>query len=458
MKDLIYKPISELINLITKREISVVELTSLYLEQINKVNPDLNAVVTKNSEALKNAKEKDNNFENLNCQKPLFGLPITIKDSIDTAGIITTGGTKGRKNYIPEKDAAVVKRLKEAGAIILAKTNTPELTLEYETINEIHGRTNNPYNLEKSPGGSSGGEAAAVAAGCSAFGIGSDTAGSIRLPAHFCGITGLKGSRGRVPTTGGIIPNDVGIIDQLTEFGPLTRHVSDLNLIMDVISGPDGSDPNCVPLKWPEVVSPANSKLRGIYYLDNGIYELDKKTKDSILKVVNSLKDKNVEIKHKKPPELDYTFSLFKKIFSADGWNWKYRLLKKYNTIKKVKSNPEKAINGIEFNKLIGKLQRFRKKNIEFMQEYDFIISPVTAFAAQDHGFSYEEKRIVSAFSYTMIYNLLGWPAVSLRISETEDNLPIGIQIASTPCQEKLCIFLAQMIENEFGGWTRPPL
>ncbi|MGM0438569.1 MAG: amidase [Bacillota bacterium] len=458
MGEIIYSSIRELVDLLKKRKISVVELTKLYLQQIEEVNPELNAIVQKNEDVLKMAKEKDKNFEKYSKKEPLFGIPITIKDSIDTAGIITTGGTKGRKGYIPEKDATVVKKLKEAGAIILGKTNTPELTLEYETMNEIYGKTNNPYNIDKSPGGSSGGEAAAIAAGCSAFGIGSDTAGSIRLPAHFCGISGLKPTKGRVPATGCIIPNDIGLVDELTQLGPLTRYVNDLNLVMDVIHGPDGSDPNCVPVGWPEFINLNNTELKGIYYLDNEIYELDEEVRESILKTVEFLKNKGIKIIEKKPPELDKTFSLFKKIFSADGWTWKYRLLEKYGTIDKLKENPKRAINGIEFNELIGKLQRFRKKNLEFMKDYDFIISPVTAFAARDHGFSYDEKGVIAAFSYTMVYNLLGWPAVSIRVSETDDNLPIGVQLASTPWREDVCLSLAQEIENEFGGWVKPQI
>ena len=458
MDNVIYKSIRELIDLLKKKKISVTELSKLYLKQIERVNPELNAIIQKNEDILEKARMKDDNFEEYSKKEPLFGIPITIKDSIDTAGIITTGGTKGREKYIPKEDATIVKRLKEAGAIILGKTNTPELTLEYETTNEIFGRTNNPYNLSKSPGGSSGGEAAAVAAGCSAFGIGSDTAGSIRLPAHFCGISGFKGTKGRVPATGCVIPNEVGIVDELTQLGPLTRYISDLNLVMNIIHGPDGSDPNCVPVDWPESINLKNSDLKGIYYLDNGIYELDKEVRKSILKTVEFLQEKGIKIIEKKPPELDNTFSLFKRIFTADGWNWKYRLLEKYNTIDELKEKPDRAINGIEFNKLIGELQNFRKKNLEFMKDYDFIISPVTAFAARDHGFSYENKGVIAAFSYTMIYNILGWPAVSLRVSETEDNLPIGTQIASTPWREDVCLSLAREVEKGLGGWVKPVL
>ncbi|MGM0411243.1 MAG: amidase, partial [Bacillota bacterium] len=438
------------------KEISSTELTKIFLDRIENVNDKINAVVKVNKNALKEAKRIDENYEKYK-DKALYGLGITIKDSIDTVGIVTTGGTKGRENYVPREDASVVKRLKEEGAIILGKTNTPELTLEYETNNKIYGKTNNPYDLNKSPGGSSGGAAAAVATGCSAFDIGSDTAGSIRLPAHFCGICGIRGTKGRVASTGSIIPNGIGITNNLTQLGPLTRYVEDLDLVMQVISAPDGKDPNVIPMDWKNYNSVKKDKLKGIYYLDNGIYKVDDNIKKGVLKTVDFLKSQGIKIEKAQPPALDKTFSLFKRIFSADGWNWKYSLLKKYNTIDEVKENSKKALNGIEFNKLLGEWQEFREKNLKFMKDYDFIISPVTAFAAQEHGFSYN-KEVIAAFSYTMIYNLLGWPALTMPISKTKKGLAIGVQIASLPWREDISLSLAKILEKENGGFKKPPL
>ncbi len=456
MDEIIYNSATDLINLLKKRKISSTELTKEFLNQIESVNDKINAVVKINENVLKEVKKLDNNYDKYK-DKALFGLGITIKDSIDTAGIVTTGGTMGRKNYVPGKDASVVKKLKDEGAIILGKTNTPELTLEYETNNKIYGKTNNPYDLNKSPGGSSGGAAAAVATGCSAFDIGSDTAGSIRLPAHFCGISGIRGTKGRVASTGSIIPNGIGITNNLTQIGPLTRYVEDLDLVMQVISGPDGHDPNVVPINWKNYNSVKKDKLKGIYYLDNGIYEVDNNIKKRVLKTVDFLKSQGIKIEKAKPPTLNKTFSLFKRVFSADGWNWKYNLLKKYKTIDEVRENPKKALNGIEFNKLLGEWQDFREKNVKFMNDYDFIISPVTAFAAREHGFSYN-KEVIAAFSYTMIYNLLGWPALSMPISKTEKGLPIGVQIATSPWREDIALAVASELENEFRFNFKPEL
>ena len=174
-------------------------------------------------------------------------MPITIKDSLDTAGIISTAGTKGHASFIPQQDATVVARLHAAGAILLGKINTSEITMSYETDNAVYGRTNNPYDLNCTPGGSSGGAAAIIAAGGSPLDIGSDTGGSIRVPSHFCGITGIKPTSGRVPRTGHIPPFG-GVLDFLTQLGPMARFVEDLNLVLPIIVSVDGRDPEVIPM------------------------------------------------------------------------------------------------------------------------------------------------------------------------------------------------------------------
>src|SRR6266567_7812846 len=201
---------------------------------------------------------------------PLHGVPMTIKDSLDTAGVITTGGTQGRATFVPEQDATVVARLRAAGAILLGKTNTPELTLSGETDNLVYGRTNNPYDVSRTPGGSSGGAGAILAAGGSALDIGSDTGGSIRLPAHFCGIAGIKPTSGRVPRTGHIVPFGMGAVDALTQLGPMARYVEDLSLILPIIAGVDWRDPAIIPMPLGDPRAVSMTGLRVAMYTDNG--------------------------------------------------------------------------------------------------------------------------------------------------------------------------------------------
>jgi amidase len=249
MHDVIYASATTLARAIRAKEISSVEVVQAFLERIAAVNPALNAVVQLRAEAaLAEARAADAALAHGQIMGPLHGVPMTIKDSLDTAGVITTGGTTGRATYVPAQDATVVARLRAAGAILLGKTNTPELTLWGETDNLVYGRTNNPYDLTRTPGGSSGGAAAIIAAGGSPLDIGSDTRGSIRLPAHFTGIAGIKPTSGRVPRTGHIVPWGLGAVDALTQLGPLARYVEDLVLILPLICGPDWQDPAMVPM------------------------------------------------------------------------------------------------------------------------------------------------------------------------------------------------------------------
>src|SRR5262245_19756015 len=236
MEELIYQPATLLAEAIRCKEVSAVEVLEACLQRIEAVNPKLNAVVHLAADSARaQAQHADAALARGDSNGPLHGVPMTIKDSLDTAGVISTGGTKGRASYVPTADATVVARLRAAGAILLGKTNTPELTLSFETDNLLYGRTNNPYDLARTPGGSSGGAAAIIAAGGSPFDIGSDTAASIRWPAHCCGIAGIKPTAGRVPRTGHIIPFGLGARDMLTQNGPMARFVEDLSLILPII-------------------------------------------------------------------------------------------------------------------------------------------------------------------------------------------------------------------------------
>jgi amidase len=237
MLDIICNSTVQLASAIHAKNLSSEEVVNAYLNQIEAVNPKLNAIVQLTAEeAIRQAVEADKLLALGEIRGPLHGVPVTIKDSLDTAGVITTWGTPGRKNHIPKEDATVVKRIKKAGAILLGKTNTPEFTLVFETDNPIYGGTNNPYNLKLTPGGSSGGDAAIIAACGSTVGIGSDTGGSIRVPSHFCGLAGIKPTSGRVPRTGHAISYGQ-LIDSFTQLGPIARFVEDLALILSKISG-----------------------------------------------------------------------------------------------------------------------------------------------------------------------------------------------------------------------------
>ncbi len=227
MTHLTHLPALELADLIHRREVSSTEVVRAFLARIDAVNPQLNAVVQVAADALERARAADKVLARGELWGPLHGLPFTAKDNLDTAGLVTAVGLEERRDFIPQEDAVVVARLKAAGAILLAKTNVPPMGGGGSCDNPVYGRTNNPYDLSCTPGGSSGGEAAAIAAGLSPLGLGSDSGGSLRLPAHYCGVATLKPTTGRVPNTGAyLLPG--GLSDPRSQIGPIARFVGDL--------------------------------------------------------------------------------------------------------------------------------------------------------------------------------------------------------------------------------------
>src|SRR5579883_767953 len=266
--EMITKSASELADAIRSKQLSSQAIIDAHLAQIAKVNPKLNAIVQLTAEpARKEAEAADAALARGELKGPLHGVPVTIKDTLETIGVICTGGTKGRANYIPKTDATSVARLRAAGAVILGKTNVPELAGAIETDNLVYGRTNNPYDLARTPGGSSGGESAIVAACGSPLGLGTDAGGSIRIPAHFCGLAAIKPTSGRVPRTGQF-PLPMGARNAVFHVSLIARKVDDLALALPIIAGPDFRDHSIVgmPLLDPKAVTLGGLKLA---YFDN---------------------------------------------------------------------------------------------------------------------------------------------------------------------------------------------
>src|ERR1700678_1921472 len=252
MKDLTFLPAHSMAELIRQKVLSPLELVNAHLAQIEKLTPKLNAFVEVDAyRARQAAREAESAVMHGGLLAPLHGVPISIKSSISVAGLRWEAGTRLRQGLVAAQDAPLVARLKNAGAIILGATNTPELLMAWHTDNRLYGRTNNPWDLSRTAGGSSGGEAAAIAAGMSAGGVGSDGGGSIRVPAHFSGICGLKLTPGRIPATGHF-PTSVGPFALLGVVGPMARTVADLKVLFEVMQGPDHGDPSAAPVsvRW----------------------------------------------------------------------------------------------------------------------------------------------------------------------------------------------------------------
>jgi len=362
---IIYSSAASLAKAIRAKQISSSEVVHAHLKRIDQVNGKLNAVVQLCAErALKEAKDADEQLVRGEIKGPLHGVPMTIKDSLDTEGVISTAGTLGRKNFIPSKDATVVERLRRAGAILLGKTNTPEIADGGETYNDIFGRTNNPYDLNKSPGGSSGGAAAIVAAAGSPFDIGSDTGGSVRGPAHFCGIAGLKPSAGRVPRTGHIVSFGTGAIDSWTHLGPMARYVEDLALVLPLIIGTDWQDPSIVDVPLGDSARVDLKQLRVTFHTDNTVRSPTPEIIQAVRTAVSKLSGAVAHIDERQPANIkraaEFTDQValaiseayYKRIFTAAGTAEKDYgpIVKRYRqTLQKLSPNSAGDLDNLTF-------------------------------------------------------------------------------------------------------------
>jgi len=463
MHEVLYASATALARAIRSKELSSTEVVQAYLQRIAAVNPALNAVVQLRAEAaLAEARAADAALARGQTIGPLHGVPITIKDSLDTAGIITTGGTTGRATYVPAQDATVVARLRTAGAIVVGKTNTPELTLAGETDNLVYGRTNNPYDLTRTPGGSSGGAGAIIAAGGAPLDIGSDTRGSIRAPAHFNGIAGIKPTSGRVPRTGHIVPFGMGAVDALTQLGPMARYVEDLVLTLPIIAGVDWSDPAVVPMPLGDPQAILLKGLRVALYTNNGVMAATPDTAATVHRAATALTEAGAVVHEDRPPMLEQAAELHTNLVGADGRAWVRRLLQQAGTTAvhpRLQQQLENArpLNVVDFTALLEAVDRFRSAMLTFIQCYDILLCPVCAFPAPPHGTTMSED-VRKGFSYTPAYNLTGWPGAVVRGGTSSEGLPIGVQIVARPWCEDVALAVAQYLEEAIGGWQRPPL
>jgi amidase len=319
MKEIIAASATAMAKAIRDRQVSSEELVSACIDRVRAVNPVLNAVVQEVADAAREqARAADAILARGEVLGPLHGVPMTIKDTFETAGVICAAGTLGRSAFVPTEDAVVVARLRSAGAILIGKTNVPEFALAPETDNLVYGRTNNPYDLSCTPGGSSGGEASIIAAAGSPLGMGSDLGGSIRSPAHFCGIAGIKPTAGRVSRTGHF-PPVAGLVSRLVQIGPLARFVEDLALALRVVSGIDGRDPDLVPMPLADPNLVTLRELRVALYTDNGILAPTPKTVETVKRAAKLLSDAGLRVEESRPECIGQTFDLWWGLNGADG-------------------------------------------------------------------------------------------------------------------------------------------
>ena len=455
---------------IRHNKFSATELVEAHLARIQKLNPKLNAFVQVDTEgALCQARGADEDLRRSEKLGPLHGVPITIKSSIEVKGLRAESGTKLRAGFVATRDAPLVSRLRNAGAIILGTTNTPELLMAWETDNLLYGRTNNPWDLARTPGGSSGGEAAAIAAGCSAGGVGSDGGGSIRVPAHFSGICGLKPTPGRIPATGHF-PTSVGPFALLGVVGPMARTVADLKLLFEVMQGPDDGDPSAapVPVRWPAHADVKN--LRVGYFEEDGRTPVSEETRAAVRTAAEALRRAGFDVRPFRPEGLEQARDVWWQFFGMAGAMLLGPMIKGREAdlspiLKQFSSwvaagTPHTAQSLLD-NWILRDV--LRMQIFEQMRDYPVLLCPVAAIPAFRHGersweINGKTVRYLDAWSYTEWFNLLGSPAAVVPVGRSSEGLPIGVQISARPWQEELVLAVAETVEKECGGWKAPPV
>ena len=456
MDDLNFASASSLAHAIRARQVSASEVVYACLNRIEAVNPRLKAVVqTAGDRARVEAREADARLSRGEEVGPLHGVPFTLKDCFDTEDLPSTSGTKGRASYLPQEDATILKRFRAAGAILLGKTNVPELALTFESDNLIYGRTNNPYDTTRTPGGSSGGEAAIIAAGGSPLGIGSEAGGSIRVPAHFCGIAGIKPTTGRTPRTGHFPPPG-GWLDPFWQIGPIARNIEDLALALPLFVEPDHRDTSVAPVPLGDLRAVDVDRLRIAFHADNGIFPPEPPIAGAVRAAAASL---GPRVEERRPPMIDQSFDLAMALFVADRDGIRALLalmgtLEVHPLLEGFLQAFPPPLSMMQFSVLLMRIAAFRAAMRTFFTQYDVLICPACGVTALPHG---QTQQNMAAFSYTLAHNLSGLPAAVVRCGSSPEGLPIGVQVVAQAWREDIALAGAQRLEAALGGYQRPP-
>ncbi|WP_404456171.1 amidase [Virgibacillus necropolis] len=453
---------------IKTKDLSPVEVMDYYMNQIESQNDQVNAFVTINQNAMDEAKQAEREVVDGKKLGPLHGVPVGIKDLTPTKGIRTTFGTKVFGDNVPDRNATVVERLKAAGAIIIGKTNTPDFGHKGTTDNLLFGATKNPWNLEKTAGGSSGGSAAAVAANMVPFAEGSDGGGSVRIPASFCGVYGFKPSYGRIPMDNSLV-NAFGTNNPFVNHGPLTKTVRDAALFVDVTQGPSTTDPFSLPRFDENLVNQVEGNLNGIkiaYTKDFGMYTVDKEVLQVIDLQVKKWQELGAVVEE---VSMDFGMTLhqflgfFKNTWYAAAAAGGASMLRdvpelltpSYQTmIERGFDIPTSEYIGYQQKRTI--VWRELQKHFE---TYDLVMSPSLSVPAFDYHLlgpeEIEGKKIEadSDWMMTHIYNMTGLPAASIPAGFTKSGLPIGMQLAGNRFNDGLVLRASHAYEQLIGGF-----
>ncbi|HOO45001.1 MAG TPA: amidase [Deltaproteobacteria bacterium] len=485
---LVYLPAYRLAGMILSGEVTSVQALEAYLDQISRYNEKINAVVTLDIEgAMLRARQADEALARGEVWGPLHGVPVTIKDNYATKGLLTTVGYPGLAEYVPDFDATVVARVRQAGAVIIGKTNLPQLAMDYQTCNPVFGATNNPWDLSRTPGGSTGGGAAAVASFMSALSFGNDLGGSIRIPSHFCGIYGIKPTENLVSKYGinpGFPKAEYDSVHHLISCGPLARSIEDLKLCLRVIAGPDRKDEDVPDIPMLEPQKRDLGSLRIAWMDDFGGIPVSQDTRNALKKFTKSLADKGCTVERTAPDDFnpEEIWDTYGRIMDMElgvytpSWARFVSFLFGGSYRKEVPFL--RLVFPIKYEKYMTALTRrdSQVSSLEgFLAEWDVWLCPVTTTPAYRHikpdryfgpyplyddPIMVDEEPVnylMANGAYTTVFNLTGSPVVVIPIGSTGEGLPIGVQIVGKRWHDMELLEIAAMLDDAAGAYRRPP-
>jgi aspartyl-tRNA(Asn)/glutamyl-tRNA(Gln) amidotransferase subunit A len=454
--DLIHTDATGLAELIRTGKASSVEVVQAHLDRIEATNPRINAIVTLVDGALDAARAADDELASGGTVGPLHGVPCTVKDGFDTAGVLTQRGSPIFAGRIPDTDATGVARLKRAGAILLAKTNLPEFSYWVESDNLLTGRTNNPWDLNRSAGGSSGGESAAIAAGMSPLGLGSDLSISVRGPAADTGIVALKATHGRIPMTG-FWPREPR---RDWHAGPMARTIRDLALAYSLLAGPDGVDGfSVIAPEFDAGLGPAPDRpVRVGWLVDSGLGPVDGEVAATVQQAADALQGAGIRVTPASIPALerDNPLELFARQHVMEMKPAVREVTaghedQMFSYSKTLLATPDTSVE--DYVRAEQGLERLRDGFAEYFRQYDALLLPVTTIPAHAHGLGEFTLggQTVGPFhvsSTTVPFSLTGLPALSMRFGTSSDGMPIGVQLVANSCAESTILHIASLLES----------
>ena len=468
MNDLVLNSVTQQLELLRSGAISVTELAEAHIAQIERLNPQLNVFADFDADRVRERARKHDAWKGQRARRPLFGLPVTVKSSIATRGLKCETGSLLNKGDVPREDAVVVARLRAAGALILGTTNCPEFLMAYETANLLHGRTSNPWDLERTPGGSSGGESAAIAAGMSAAGLGSDSGGSVRVPAHFTGICSLKPTPGRIPGRGHL-PPCVGPFSTLGAIGPMARTMGDVALMFRTLSGQDPHDPASPPIALRE---PSFDELRTNtigFFEDDGLVPVTAETREAVQSAAAALREAGFRVEPFRPRTLELLRKLWWTFFVQCGAMFYEPAIRgKRDQLSPIFleflgfSEALAPLTATELLDAWAELDLLRSKTLAEMSAYPVLLCPVASIPAFHHGeraWTVEGRQVeyLDAVRHTQWFNVLAAPGAVVPVGRSPEGLPIGVQIVARPFQDETALGVAAVVDAAFG-YRSPPM